>query len=38
MMFHRKFASNRTYGLGGDVKNGFFKLFKMEENLEGGLK
>ena len=27
-MIHRKFASNRTYGLGGDVKNVFFKIFK----------
>ena len=33
IMIHRKFGSNRTYGLGGDVKNVFFKKFKMAENL-----
>ena len=27
-MIHRKFGSNRTYGLGGDVKNMFFKNSK----------
>ena len=32
-MIHSKFGKNRTYGLGGDVKNVFFKKFKMAENL-----
>ena len=36
-MIRRKYASNQTYGLGGDVKNVFFKEFNMAENLVSGL-
>ena len=36
-MIHRKFGKNRIHGLAENVKNVFFKKFKIAENLVGGL-